>query len=217
MRSLCPSPIRRKTVWGSKIPLAVFLSLSFVAGFTPSASARQVGRHRHHAETVRWPGTQSKHIKNHRLDDELTERASQKNSSHWSSLIVILKHGAEVPPEFRRFVRTEHLDIINAAILELPDNLLKKLSEHGGVFSVHDNRPIAAHNYRTSVTVGAATVRDFMGLTGKGIGVAVIDSGIAAWHRELTDKTSKALPHGDPRGAKFVDFVNHPTRSYGAH
>src|SRR5215467_9282909 len=208
MRSLSPSPIRRKTVWGSKIPLAVFLSLSFVAGLTPSASAKQVGRHRHNAERVRWPGTQSKHIKNYRLDAELTDRAARKNSSQTSSVIVMLKPGAEVPPEFRRFVRTEHLDIINAAVLELPDNLLKKLSEHKDVFSVHENRPTAAHNYRTSVTVGAATVRDFMGLTGKGIGVAVIDSGITSWHDDLTNKTSKLFPYGNQRVAKFVDFVN---------
>ena len=214
MRALCPSPIRRKTVWGSKIPLAVFLSLSFVAGLTPSASAKQVGRHRHNAETVKWPGTQDKHIKNNRLDDDLTERASVKNSTHWSSVIVMLKPGAQVPPEFRRFVRTEHLDIINAAILELPDNLLKKLSEHGEVFSVHDNRPVATHNYRTSVTVGASTVRDFMGLTGKGIGVAVIDSGITAWHDDLTNKTSKLFPYGNQRVAKFVDFVNGRTLPY---
>src|SRR5262249_43547296 len=82
------------------------------------------------------------------------------------------------------------------------------------VFSVHDNRPIGAHNYRTSVTVGAATVRDFMGLTGKGIGVAVIDSGIAAWHDDLTNKTSKLFPYGNQRVAKFVDFVNGRTLPY---
>jgi serine protease AprX len=214
MRSLRSSPIKRKTVWGSKIQLAVFLSLSFVAGLTPSASAKQVGRHHHKAETVRWPGTQGKHTKNYRLDAELTERASHKNSTHTSSVIVMLKPGAEVPPEFKRFVRVEHLDIINGAILELPDGLLKKLSDHKDVFSVHDNRPTAAHNYRTSVTVGATTVRDFMGFTGKGIGVAVIDSGITAWHDDLTNRTNKNFPYGNQRVAKFVDFVNGQTLPY---
>ena len=45
--------------------------------------------------------------------------------------------------------------------------------------TVHDNRPIGKENYRTSVTVGAATVRDTLGYTGAGVGVAVIDSGIS--------------------------------------
>src|SRR4029077_11638054 len=80
--------IKRKTVWGSKIALAIFLSLSVVAGLTPAAFAKQVGRHRHKGESQRWPGTPSKRTKDYRLDAELTERASRKNSTHTSSVIV---------------------------------------------------------------------------------------------------------------------------------
>ena len=41
---------------------------------------------------------------------------------------------------------------------------------------IHDDRDVFTHNYRTAVTVGAHTVVHALGLTGKGIGVAVIDS-----------------------------------------
>jgi len=119
-----------------------------------------------------------------------------------------------VPPQFQRFVRGNRLDIINGVVLEIPDNMLKKLGDHGDVFRVHDDRPIGTHNYRTSITVGATTVRDTMGLTGAGIGVAVIDSGITSWHDDLTNFSSKLYPYGNQRVAKFVDFVNGRTLPY---
>jgi serine protease AprX len=92
--------------------------------------------------------------------------------------------------------------------------LLKKLSDQPGVLTVHFDRPIKSHNYRTAVTVGARTVQDTMGYTGAGVGVAIIDSGITNWHDDLTNTTSKLFPYGNQRVAKFVDFVNGRTMPY---
>ena len=48
-----------------------------------------------------------------------------------------------------------------------------------------------------------------MGLTGAGVGVAVIDSGISTFHDDLTVVNSSTLyPYGNQRVTKFVDFVN---------
>ncbi|HMF94868.1 MAG TPA: S8 family peptidase, partial [Vicinamibacterales bacterium] len=85
---------------------------------------------------------------------------------------------------------------------------------HPSVFQIHYDRPIGAHNYRTSITVGARTVQNYMGLTGTGIGIAIIDSGITAWHDDLTNRTSKLFPYGNQRVAKFVDFVNGRSMPY---
>src|SRR5207248_568653 len=71
-----------------------------------------------------------------------------------------------------------------------------------------------AHNFRTSITVGARVVQNSMGLTGAGVGIAVLDSGITAWHDDLTNKTAKLFPYGNQRVAKFVDFVNGRTMPY---
>ena len=49
---------------------------------------------------------------------------------------------------------------------------------------MHD-RPTFATLERTGLTTGAALVRQQMGLTGKGVGVAVIDSGITNSHDDL--------------------------------
>ena len=77
------------------------------------------------------------------------------------------------------------------------------------VFRLHFNRPIMGANYRTALTTGTRVVQQTLGLTGAGIGVAILDSGITSWHDDLTDRTgSGAYPYGNQRVTAFVDFVN---------
>ena len=71
---------------------------------------------------------------------------------------------------------------------------------------LHHDRPLGAHNYRTSITVGAAAVRQSLGFTGRGVGIAVIDSGITTWHDDLTGSnlSSAKFPYGNQRVRMFV-------------
>jgi subtilisin family serine protease len=206
------SPTRRKVVWGPKRTLAALLL--FVFAFTLNASAAgspQKGERnsRHHQGAPhKRPGAPGFNVKNYKVDDEVTKRADRGNPLHTSSVIVTLVPGAQLPPEFKKFARADKLDIINGQVLDLPDNVIKQLAKHPSVFRIHDNRPIGTHNYRTSVTVGADIVRDYLGYTGAGVGVAVIDSGISSWHDDFTrGGLSKIFPYGDQRVSKFVDFV----------
>ena len=201
---------RKKAVWGPKAVLGALLTWSFVFGVAGAADAAS---HRHKGHRVDHPGAPNHYVKNYKIDDEL-ERRSKGNPNFTSKVIVELKPGKEVPPEFRKYFRGDRLDIINGQALELPNGLLKKLASHGDIFRVHEDRPIQTHNYRTSVTVGATTVRSTYGFTGAGIGVAVIDSGIATWHDDLTNKSYKYYPYGNQRVSKFVDFVNKQSQPY---
>jgi len=63
---------------------------------------------------------------------------------------------------------------------------------------------------RTSATVGADTVRQQLGYDGAGIGVAVIDSGVTAWHDDLADPNAPTTQRVD----RFVDFVGNQTQPY---
>ena len=153
------------------------------------------------------PGVPSSNVKNYKLDDEITRRAKNGNPLQTTSAIVTLNAGATLPAEFRKYARPGSLDIINSYVLDVPNQLLKKLEANPDIFRVHFDRPIKAHNYRTRVTVGADIVQSY-GVTGAGIGVAVIDSGIATWHDDLTNTTSKVYPYGNQRVSKFVDFVH---------
>src|SRR4029077_11132801 len=160
------------------------------------------------------PGQASSRVKSYKLDDAVTRRSSD-NSSRTSSVIVTLVPGAVLPSEFKKFARAGgKLDIISGQVMDLPNNVLRKLAAHPDIFQIHDNRPVQTHTSRTSITVGAPTVWETMGLTGAGIGIAVIDSGITSWHDDLMNYTSKTFPYGNQRVAKFVDFVNGRSQPY---
>src|SRR5262249_13492014 len=51
--------------------------------------------------------------------------------------------------------------------------------------------------------------------SGSGVGVAVLDSGITAFHDDLTKGSSSTVyPYGNQRVSKFFDFVNGQTLPY---
>ena len=151
------------------------------------------------------PGRKAQHSK---LDRELTSRADHSNPLAVTSVIVTLKDGAKLPAEFKIFARAGKLNLINGHVVDLPNRLLKQLAANANVFDVHYNRPIFKHNFRTSLTVGALAAQRAYGVTGAGVGVAVIDSGITPWHPDMTNHRTVTYPYGDQRVSQFVDFVN---------
>jgi serine protease AprX len=199
---------RKKAVWGPKRRLAA-VALAILA-CAPNAWAAKGHSNVPHDT----PGVPGRGVKNYKVDDELSKRAAGRNTTHVSSVIVELVPGAPLPPEFKKFARKDSLDIIHSVVLDLPDGFIAKLAAHPNVFRLHDNRPLKTHNYRTAVTVGARVVQQFMGYTGAGVGIAVIDTGVTSWHDDLTNKTSALYPYGNQRVTKFVDFVNGQTQPY---
>jgi serine protease AprX len=201
---------RHKAVWGPK-RIVPALIIAFTCIAPNLAHAKTHFRQADHKKPGQ-PGTFVKFYKG--LDNELTNRSKDRNPANKSRVIVILRPGAELKPEFKNFAQTSDLGLINGRVLELPNGLLKKVADQPGVVTVHFDRPITSHNYRTGVTVGARAVQDTLGYTGAGIGVAIIDSGITTWHDDLTNTTAKLFPYGNQRVAKFVDFVNGRTLPY---
>jgi serine protease AprX len=201
---LLNQPVLMDTFKGSRTRvLLVFLGL--VIMWAPAAGAQPKAR----------PGLPNAFVRAYKLDDVVATR-SRGNPSQRSTIIVTLAEGAGLPAQFQRFARAGTLGIINSVVLDdLPNGLLSQLATHRNIASVHDNRDAIMHNYRTAMTVGARTVRETMGLTGLGIGVAVIDSGVSSFHDDLTRGGSTALyPYGDQRVLKFVDFVGGRTLPY---
>jgi serine protease AprX len=99
---------------------------------------------------------------------------------------------------------------VDARVADVPNNKLLTLAANDLVQKIALDRPTVASNERTSATVGATAVRDALGYNGAGVGVAIIDSGITAWHDDLTDGSNT----GSQRVVQFVDIVNGGTVLY---
>ena len=178
----------------------------------PNAAAE--GRQHAHQGRKAEAGRPNSHVKAYKLDNELTFRAANRQS-RTTRVIVELQPGAALPRSLAAYAkRNGKLGIINGHVVDLPNRLLNQMAANPSVFRIHYDRPAARFNYRTALTVGSKAVHDTLGLTGAGVGVAVIDSGIVTYHEDLTSNSSTMYPYGNQRVSKFVDFVNGQTAPY---
>ena len=90
------------------------------------------------------------------------------------------------------------LPSVGGQVAYVPDTALAALARLPGVNGVSLDRRVQGTLERTGATVGATWVRDTLGFDGTGVGIAIIDSGVANWHDDL----------GSGRVTRFVDFVN---------
>lgn len=123
-----------------------------------------------------------------------------------SRVIVHLAPGASADAGIRtlRGLVGRRLGPGRGLVASVPDSALMALARLPGVEGVSLDRRVQGTMERTAATVGATWVREALGLDGTGIGIAVIDSGIANWHDDL----------GSGRVARFVDFVNFEPAPY---
>ncbi len=172
------------------------VALVFLLGASTSAFASRPGRHA-------------------KLDRRLNDRASRVGTSR---VIVVMKPGWTADAEAARLGGRlgRHLGLINGRVLELSNKQLERLADYPGVARIVHDRPIGGEMNRVALTVGAREVQHELGFTGAGIGVAVIDSGVATWHDDLSYQgwSSRVLTRDGQRVAKFVDFVGGLTTPY---
>jgi len=93
------------------------------------------------------------------------------------------------------------LPIVGGVAATVPNASLSAIAASSLVAHLSMDRVAAGAMERTGPTVGATAVRQQLGYDGSGVGVAIIDSGITAWHDDLTGVA------GGQRVARFVDFV----------
>lgn len=92
-----------------------------------------------------------------------------------------------------------------ARVLDVSNSELRALERAGATMSV--DRVALSTLYRSTGTIGSEFVNQTLKFTGKGVGVAVIDSGIG-YHDDLYRRGSSV--------AAWVDFVNGASTPYDA-
>ena len=142
-----------------------------------------------------------------RLDRELRDRARTVAGS--SRVILRLQPGvspASTDQAIRRLrgIAGRRLASVGGQVAYVPNTSLDALAGLPGVQSVSLDRRVYGTLERTAATVGATWVREQLGFDGTGVGVAIIDSGVANWHDDL----------GSRRVVRFADFVNFQPAAY---
>ena len=99
-----------------------------------------------------------------------------------------------------------HLLSARAQVVEIENLALADLVSHPQVARMHIDHPAFATMERTGAAIAVTMARQAFRLTGKGIGVAVIDSGITAWHDDLYLAGVRS-PRAAPRIVHFKDFT----------
>ena len=102
------------------------------------------------------------------------------------------------------------LGLVSAIAADIPNPAIAVLARNPIVRRMALDRMVAGAMDRTSATVGATAAREQYGVNGDGVGVAVIDSGITAWHDDLM---REGVP-GSQRVDRFVDLVNGQPAAY---
>ena len=191
---------RRKAVWGLK---SVLLILLFAPGRRLEAYLRE-GRHRHQAPKAK-PGVPSSRVKGYKLDGELSDRSTRGDSREKTRVIVTLVSGRYASIRVQEIFEEPAAGHSQRRCRSSCPTRCSCASPHPNVFQVHFDRPIKTHNYRTSVTVGAEAVRDTLGYTGAGVGIAMIDSGV-------TDVARRPDPGGGRRLLSSRSAARHQVR-----
>jgi serine protease AprX len=191
---------RTKAVWGRRfVSTLALLALIVVWAAPANAQNRQQGSNNN-----------GKFGKDHhaKLDDELNDRADGIGDS---DVIVEFYEDSDSSTRIKLAggQSGRRLGIIKGRAGRMPNALLKRLANDPKVKRIHIDRATEAQIARTTATIGAKNVHAQYGYKGAGIGVAVIDSGITAWHDDLTVANRQGQ-----RVTAFVDFVNGHTQKY---
>jgi serine protease AprX len=95
----------------------------------------------------------------------------------------------------------------DAQVAEVDNVELANLASDPRIERVMFDRPIFATLERTGLSTGSTAARQAYGVTGKGVGVAVIDSGVTNWHDDLYQAGSSSWSRSSGRVAHFKDFT----------
>ena len=95
----------------------------------------------------------------------------------------------------------------HAQVADVRNQSLAEIAQNPAVLRVLPDRDAFATMERTGAAVGATMARQEFGLSGRGIGIAVIDSGVAAWVDDLS-LANPTAPRVSTRVVHFKDFTH---------
>jgi serine protease AprX len=185
---------RRGSLFALSAPFRMPLTLSLRSFFSACIALALLGL------TASTTSAQSVGRQGDKLDAVLRHRARQMIGR--SRVIVQFNGDADIRV-FGRGVVGRRLDR-SAQVGEVDNLVLAALAADPRVGRVMIDRPAFATMERTGLAIGATLARSSYSVTGRGIGVAVIDSGVTTWHDDLYRSATGSLSR---RVVHFKDFT----------
>ena len=148
-----------------------------------------------------------------KLDAELNHRAAGAPATQITSVIVRFAN-AQIPAELKKYARPGSLDLIGGFVLDVPNSVLKTLATNASLDFASVNGTLHAFNFRTGIQSGAFFARRMVGVTGAGVGVAILDSGITQ-SDEFDAWQGLGRAPGATRVTDFIDFTDAPCKLKG--
>jgi subtilisin family serine protease len=149
------------------------------------------------------------------LDPALRARAGAPQG--FSRVIVRTTSGC-VPDDLLRSLRaqrTRHLPMVDGDLVTLPDSSLGTIARDPRVVSVSADRSVRDTDNGESAVDSPAHARaarwihENLSFDGSGVGIAMVDSGVTAWHDDLTGPA-----RAGQRVVRFVDFIQQRQAPY---
>src|SRR5688500_12378166 len=203
-----PSPSAEKAVWGRAILFSLIAALLLTAA--PAEAALKAGT-KVSAGDPKQAALEARKARRHaKLDQHLNDAVEDQATAESNVIIEFHDDTDSVNLVTGKGGKAgRRLGILHAHDAKTPHRMLSSLANDRRVKRIHHVHPAHGFIGRTAVTVGARAVHELMGYDGSGIGVAIVDSGITAWHDDLS-----AADGAGQRVAHFVDFVNGYTQTY---
>jgi subtilisin family serine protease len=142
------------------------------------------------------------------------DAAAEAPAREW---IVAFRAGAPAPP---LPAGAEPMEILPGAVVALTDAAARRLAEHPAVLRVDPALPLKRHDLAESGDgkrlIRAGNEARALGVTGRGVTVAVVDSGVDATHPDFEGRVKAALRWGGEEWRDSpVDLDGHGTHVAG--
>lgn len=150
---------------------------------------------------------------NYSLKRKIRKLYTSKGTSTGMPVIVRFNHQVTSPRIHalqkhmgaHTFSIKHHIPLLNALSIHISLNSLKRLCSWRGVHRIYLDDMNKASLNTALPSIGATVVQNIRGLTGKGINIAVLDTGVFP-HPDLTRPVNRIVA--------FKDYINHKSAPY---
>jgi serine protease AprX len=152
--------------------------------------------------------------RNHLSDDLQAELRDATAGARFAVVVTFSRPGgvASAREAVGSFRVTERFDLIRGFAAVMTGAQAEALAETPGVFRVERDFPVQATMDAADRDFGTEAARQDFDVTGQGVEVCVVDTGVDPAHEQLDSKTSLGSPSID-----FFDAVNGLTTAYDDH